>query len=508
MTARSTTEIPSVGTFLRHVKQSATTTNGNDASTHFILGNPAGDADSIISAICLAYIESMMMKPTTKSSLKHVPIVSIPSDNLKTQRPETSFLLKDCANIDLDDLIAVDQLATSFPELVDSNAPVSSVTLVDHNRHLYSNIDQTSSSTCNENELLMRNWAVTEIIDHHLDERSHVDTCNDDGSSDKPSRRIIAFDEQTQKATVASTCTLLVERLMEILNERKDCTPAAKLPIPPTLSILLLGVILIDSVNMIPAAGKGTPRDQAAIKFLVSKTDWSAMDPPLPQDIVVSSTSSCSNNEDGGEMYIGPDPTKLYEKLQSQKFSRSFWEGLSAMQGICLDYKTFQVESNPCSIEGSGCGHRYDSFGISTILLDMETFWKKDDLIPTLSRFLFDNNLPLLGVMFSFEKDNGAFQRQLALISHDEDIIDRLVAFLTEEGSAACNLLQLDVDTLVKESVRHETSDYDHRGISGLWFVKMDQRNTSASRKQVAPILIDFWKADKSASNQPRAGNL
>ena len=47
------------------------------------------------------------------------------------------------------------------------------MTLVDHNRHVYSDVDLR-----NKNEILMSRWDVTEIIDHHLDENSHVDTCS------------------------------------------------------------------------------------------------------------------------------------------------------------------------------------------------------------------------------------------------------------------------------------------------------------------------------------------
>jgi exopolyphosphatase len=508
MTRNSNDQLQSVGDFLKDVKQ--ITNEAPQHPLHFILGNPAGDADSIISAICLAYIESMYDNPTTtnrsssSSSPKIIPVVSIPIQDLKTQRPETMFLLESCANIDIDDLVAIDQLDTFIGQSKMSDrcsihsetdkasssslSSSSSVTLVDHNRHVYSDVDLR-----NKNEILMSRWDVTEIIDHHLDENSHVDTCSSNNGC-----RIIAFDETTQKATVASTCTLVAERLMDriaVTTATRNDENKYLYAVPPSLSVLLLGVILIDSVNMIPAAGKGTPRDQAAIDFLLSNTDWSALEPPVPQDIVVSLSSS-SDDDDACCCSLRPDPTKFFETLQSQKFSRAFWNSLSALQGLRLDYKSFQIEKTAANDNGCSSVGLYSSFGVSTILLDMETFWTKDDLIPAFSKYLTDNNLLLLGLMFTFMKEEGHDaipQRQLALISHDEDLLNRLVSFLTLEGTVACEALKLDSNTLIRTIYKSE--DYNNIS-SNLYIVQVNQGNASASRKQVAPILLEFWQSE------------
>jgi hypothetical protein len=56
--------------------------------------------------------------------------------------------------------------------VLSSESSSASVTLVvDHNQHVYSDVDPG-----NENELVMSCWDVTEIINHHLDENSHLDT--------------------------------------------------------------------------------------------------------------------------------------------------------------------------------------------------------------------------------------------------------------------------------------------------------------------------------------------
>ena len=67
-------------------------------------------------------------------------------------------------------------------------------------------------------------------------------------------------------ATVASTCTLVTERLMQLQSDDES--------FPAPLAILLLGVILLDSVNLVPEAGKATPRDAAAVRALLDRTRW------------------------------------------------------------------------------------------------------------------------------------------------------------------------------------------------------------------------------------------
>jgi inorganic pyrophosphatase/exopolyphosphatase len=60
------------------------------SSKHYVLGNEAGDADSIISAIALAYIDSIQPDVTIVAK---TPLISIPRADLATQRPETALLV-------------------------------------------------------------------------------------------------------------------------------------------------------------------------------------------------------------------------------------------------------------------------------------------------------------------------------------------------------------------------------------------------------------------------------
>eukprot|EP00980_Cylindrotheca_fusiformis_P030957 scaffold25678_cov137-Cylindrotheca_fusiformis.AAC.5 len=374
------------------------------------LGNPAGDADSIVSAIALAYIDSTFQsqQPTKRVT----PIVSIRHEDLKTQRPETKYLLQ-LAKIDLDDLFAVDN-----PDL----PPKTSVTLVDHN-----------CLTLNKPE-----WTVTSILDHHLDEGNHMDTCEE---------RNIAFDSSTSSALVASTCTLMVERF-----------PASEM-FPPSLAILLLGVILLDSVNLSPKAGKVTPRDETAVDTLLSRTDWSSLD--LPAEVLLP-----PDNGSQGK----PDTSRLFDALQNQKFNPDFWNSLSLLQALKLDYKSFGIEP-------------HGTFGISSVLQTMPEFLSRHALLDFLSEEegqSFFENLEMLGVMF-FSVINDTRQRQMVLVGKDGQLLDNIVKSFTEDG-------------FLQSRVLEKTSKND------LHMVCLEQGNSKASRKQVAPLLMKYFKQQVQSS--------
>ena len=192
---------------------------------HVIIGNPAGDADSIVSSLSLSYVDHLVGRKPDK-----LAIVCVPRADLALRR-ETVLLLE-MVHVFSQSLICLDDIP--------SEAMESTVTLVDHNKLLYPQLRE-----CN----------VVEILDHHMDEQHHVNVVGD--------LRKIEFEGST--ALVASTCTLIAERYLHTsLRE-----------IPADLAFSLLGVILLDTANMSHSAAKGTPRDQAAIDFLVDRTDWS-----------------------------------------------------------------------------------------------------------------------------------------------------------------------------------------------------------------------------------------
>ena len=243
---------------LSEASELATTADGDGdaghrqtAAIHLILGNEAGDADSIVSAIGLGYAKTMIRRggmrrgmTTTTPAAVVVPVVSVPRAEVHLR--SDVVLLLDLAGIPIEDLVCVDdddasRLLSPPPSSLSSSSSSSSLlssssssssspelklTLVDHNR-LRSSLVHLSSS-------------VVEILDHHEDEACHAGVTAFSGA-----REIVYVDGA---ASVASTCTLVTERALG--GTSGDVVDAS-------LGLLLLGVILLDSVNMSPGAGKG-----------------------------------------------------------------------------------------------------------------------------------------------------------------------------------------------------------------------------------------------------------
>jgi exopolyphosphatase len=381
-----------------------------EPTRHFVMGNEAGDADSIISAITLAYIESV------KGLMEKTPIVSIPQADLETQRPETVLLLKlagisDAAGV----LLFVDQ-----PNVTES-MEATDITLVDHNR-LADTFQQ-------------QYWKVLEIVDHHHDQGMYMDTCS--GPS-----RLIAFADD--KALVASTCTLVVERMQELWTK----------PYPPSLGVLLLGVILLDSVNLSPQAGKVTQRDRDAVQILLKDTNWQELSQESKEVLQISSSSR-------------PNTMAFFASLQDTKYDPGFWMSLSVRDALRLDYKEYASTDR--------------SFGVSTVLMPVEAFLLKQELITGIQRFMVERNMDFLGIMLASEKD-GHLCRQLVLCGTELFHLPDMVQFLLHSD--------YDQDSLELMEMPSISIPADNSGLSLRFF---DQRNAKASRKQIGPILLEFF---------------
>ena len=161
---------------------------------HVVVGNAAGDADSIISALTYGYIESELGGGGTTKT----PFVSISKNDLETQRPEVAFLFR---ALGLGTI--VDSLRFIDDPILRDNQNKRKLTLVDHNRA--EEIFQSNLS----------HWDVVEILDHHFDEQQHVDTCPSGES------RHVAFDGDNGLLQDAWGITLRVDRE---INDALDLT--------------------------------------------------------------------------------------------------------------------------------------------------------------------------------------------------------------------------------------------------------------------------------------------
>lgn len=383
-----------------------------------VIGNDAGDADSIVSAIILAYIESVYGETLS------TPIVSISRESFVRERPELNLLFRLAG---LQDVAGELLFAEDLMNMLRTSSPLD-FTLVDHN---------TFNSALDKYGEKQR---IVEIVDHHKDEGKFIETCSGEN-------RTIAFDQGV--ALVASTCTLVAERLKSLYN--------ANCPYPESIATLLLGVILIDSVGLDESVGKVTQRDRDAVNDLVARTNW------MP-----SESKSYIILDSYGEATV--DTGVLFDTLQRAKYETYFWDNLPVERALLYDYKNFQV--SPAS------GPEI-SFGISTILMSGFDFITKAGFAAKTIEFMHTNQLSLLGIMFAFYNvDSGELKRQLALCTDQSVEIDRFVndMMLSQEYQST-NLELKRVDGFSLEDT------------GGLQLLLFDQMNVKPSRKQIGPML-------------------
>lgn len=191
-----------------------------------VLGNDAADLDSIVSSLSYAVLHS--------SEEPHIAFVAIPRADLAL-RTECTFALKDAFTSRLRDveqsLVFIDEL--NLDALRKEHQ--LKLVLVDHNR-LSPSLERFSA-------------CVQGIVDHHLDEGlyKHVQP------------RIIS--------PVGSATTLVAE-----LWARQDVLVDAD------LARLMIGTILIDTVNLKEAYGRVTERDREAVNYLLKFARRDAQD--------------------------------------------------------------------------------------------------------------------------------------------------------------------------------------------------------------------------------------
>ncbi|KAL3775091.1 hypothetical protein ACHAWO_000771 [Cyclotella atomus] len=396
----------------------------NEKSFQLTIGNEAGDADSIVSALSLAYVNNLC-ESARKSII--VPLVSVPRADIPLRRD--AVLLLDMAGVHTDDLIYSDDEIVS--KLLADTAD-SSITLVDHNR-IRSSLSHLSHK-------------VSAILDHHEDEKSHEQVTIESGN------RIIAFEDGL--ATVASTCTLVAEKLFRVIE------PSAL--IDRSLGLVLLGVILLDSVNMLPEAGKGTPRDKEAIQTLLKRTDWTSIaNRPPPTLIDDAALDKIFTNGRDAQ----PDRPALFDALSGAKFDPKFWQGMSAQDCLRIDYKRFPVTDSSVR-----------SIGISTVLIDMKSFLEKQNLQQVMADYVESENVDIFGVMSMHCNDEGTWMRELLLTGINAKIVDTFADRLLNHPDAA--FLEIAEEP---------------NCINGNETVRLfSQGNIKGSRKQVAPVLLSF----------------
>ncbi len=302
-----------------------------DEETTVVIGNEAADLDSMASAVTYAYF----LKITGKAK-RVVPLINIPLADFKL-RTEAVFLFKE-AGVDAENLISVTD--------TDLNSLYSKgnmrLVLTDHNKI------GAHQETFKD--------AVVGILDHHADDGEYPRNA------------------ETDIRPVGSTCTLVTEKYLAEAPESIDSS----------IGTLLLGTILLDTVNLNPDAGRVTDEDKKAAAALIEKT--------------------------------GLDGKKLFDTLQFEKFNVS---SLGSYDLLRKDYKEWDLNGKMC--------------GIGSVLMSVTDWMEKDrDVVDSFEKFLKERRLDVLLAMNAFTQPE--FTRNLVVYVPDQVLRSRLIEFLEGAG--------------------------------------------------------------------------
>ncbi|KAG6818986.1 hypothetical protein H0H93_016606 [Arthromyces matolae] len=224
----------------------ATPSKGNEWVV--VMGNEAGDLDSVASSIAYAWFRSK------EYNEKAIPLLQLNRSDLDLRAENTYALSLAGITQPKEQLLFLDDIP-SF-SLTNPTTPFPSCTfsLVDHN---------TLGSAYTFNNPAAN---VNAVLDHHADEGHHLNA----------SPRIISS---------CGSCTSHVASLFFSLPEAE---------FPATLATLLLTGILIDTNGLKPG-GKAENTDHTAAGFLAPR---STLAPSLPQNLIASLTTDPSAQPD------------------------------------------------------------------------------------------------------------------------------------------------------------------------------------------------------------------
>jgi exopolyphosphatase len=317
-----------------------------------VLGNEAADLDSMASAVMYAYFRD---RTAGSDGIAYVPVINVPREDYKL-RTEAVYLFSE-AGIDPDWLIFIDEIDLKAL----NGAGRLKVALVDHN-----SLAATQEAFAS---------AVIELVDHHKDE----------GLFTNANPRIIE--------PVGSVATLVAQAILDkdqsILEEGS--------------ALLLLGTILLDTVNLDPEAKRATEKDHQAVETLTDLTN--------------------------------ADRQALFDALQFEKFNVS---ALSTADLLRKDYKQWQMGES--------------RVGISSVLLSIADWLRKDgNLSASLARYLRGQRLDVLIGMNAYTDPE--FTRELVVYCPDEGLRARLLGFLEDSdlGLSAIDSELVDSGTRLYE---------------------------------------------------------
>lgn len=425
----------------------------------YVVGNPSADLDSIVSAIVYSYWASNRLPSTTPRP--HVPLLNLPTvpagSELYRLRPEfvtalwlsTSFpaLRSDdrfenssdsAGKLLREHIVTVADFAQSLRNNAISQQIFADATMVDWNAMQHRVEGQTGhGSVAGLSEVSFR---TVGCIDHHVDEHF------------MPTQDALPADQPLIIQTGPGSCSSLIAN--ELVRRGLWAADASSAE-TAQLAKLALAAILIDTSNL-TAEGKVTDVDIQAVRFLreqVAKEDpkW--------------------------------DLEAFYEQIQAAKTNSL--DLLTLNEVLDRDYKEWtEKSSSGQSVKLGFCS------SVKPMRWVVEKAGTPQRFLDGVRAFAAANKLDVVVIMTAFSSVEDEFSRELLVCAmcDCDAAVKAAEAFVEETGSHLGLESWSPVDCECPDSTEHAIRS-TLAGDLGIWRRLWLQRNTTASRKQVAPLL-------------------
>lgn len=452
--------------FLRHARQVhlAFLAGSLPEPPIYVLGNPSADLDSIISAIVYSYCANN--RRPTPTSRPHVPLINLSnvsagselyrlrpefvtalwlSTNFPALNPDERFqnASESAGKILREHIVTVADFAQALKGRSRDEKIAADVTMVDWNAMPIRHEQKGTGSVSGLEDVSFR---TVGCIDHHVDEDF------------VPTPDTLPQGQPMIIQPGPGSCSSLITNELDsrgLWAARLESSSEAEMA---QIAKLALAAVLIDTSNL-TAEGKVTDADRQAVGFL----------------------RQCV-----GSMDTEWKLESFYEQILTTK--KNSLDLLTCKEILDRDYKdwTEKTESSKTSVKLGFCSSVKPiswivrkAGGPKQFLEETKSFANSND-----------KNLDIVVVMSSYTTADDQFSRELFIgaVGHEEIAVDGINAFIEKTSS------QLGLEGW--KSVDKEETGLDAKetlsildGETGYWSRLWLQTNTTASRKQVAPML-------------------
>jgi len=400
-----------------------------------ILGNEACDLDSQLSALLWAYY---MQSQTTSPTSIFIPVFGIPAKELKL-RKEAIHLYQ------ATDKSLLDALHTFFLDTVPIDKIVAFASASDSNHNNAETDSKNDDAVCDHRRRLNLN---VHLVDHNalcieLDAKlgAFVTRIVDHHKDEGKYTQTCSGDQRTITVVGSNIC-LLVDHILQS-NADIDIHAA----IGDTFGALIAALILLDTSNFDAGVGKTTALDLAIYKLFARYA-------------------------------LNQDSKQWFAQLLAL---RSNCDGFTFEELLVKDLKVFEENGVV--------------FGIPAIPMSLENAIdaENEKLFEIMYRFQTERKLQLVPMLTVFQHNGGAAQRQFALFTDNQLLLEHVgTALSTDQNRALLGLQALQI-----AGYKHKHQFVLNKFGNKPFFYQWWNISISVSRKKMLPILRQILKSSK-----------